>query len=250
MLILGLDTSSPAVSVALVELEPNEPPRWGRQASWQVVDARRHGELLATGIAAVLAELGVRPADLDAVAVGLGPGPYTSLRVGVVTAATVADALDIPAYGVCSLDAVLAGDWSEEVAEGAEPDRPRWLVVTDARRREVYWAEYAAGEQRVAGPSVMRPSDLAAALVETGWTGRLLGDGAQLYADIFAGQDLRSEPRYPTGEGVVLLAARRALGGEPGEVLVPLYLRRPDATPPGATKRAIGAAEAATRAGS
>ena len=162
VLVLGLDTSSPAVSVALVELHPADggDARWGRQADWQVVDAKRHGELLATGIEAVFAELLLRPADLSAVAVGLGPGPFTGLRVGVVTAATMADALGIPAYGVCSLDAIAAGD---------DDDEARRLVVTDARRKEVYWAEYAPDGERVAGPDVLAPGELATRLSATAW---------------------------------------------------------------------------------
>jgi tRNA threonylcarbamoyl adenosine modification protein YeaZ len=236
VLVLGLDTSSPAVSVALVELHPgsgDDAPRWGRQADWQVVDAKRHGELLATGIEAVLAELMLQPADLSAVAVGLGPGPFTGLRVGVVTAATLADALGIPAYGVCSLDAVAAAD---------EDDDVRRLVLTDARRKEVYWAEYAADGERVAGPGVLAPGELATRLRATQWPepderGHLLGAGARLHAEAFAGQDVRPAPQHPTGEAVVLLAARRVLERAPSETLTPLYLRRPDAVPPGAAKR-------------
>lgn len=228
MLVLGLDTSGPAVSTALVELLAGDPPRWGRQAAWQVVDARRHGELLATGIAAVLAELRCVPGDLDAVAVGLGPGPYTGLRVGVMTAAATADALGVPAYGACSLDALDA--WSDE--PGGR------LVVTDARRGEVFWAEYDEDGERLAGPSVLRPAALAQALRDTGWTGRVVGDGALVHADAFAGHDVRDEPRYPSADAVVLLAARRALGGAPSVALAPVYLRRPDAVPPGARKRA------------
>ena len=219
MLVLGLDTSSPAIGVALVELAAaGDGARWGRSADWRVVDARAHGELLATGVRAVLAELGVGPRDLGAVAVGFGPGPYTGLRVGVVTAAATGDALGIPTYGCCSLDAV--DPWGEG----------RRLVVTDARRKEVYWAEYDEDDERVAGPSVLRPAALATAVRETGWQGRVLGDGALLHAEHFPGAE--PEPRYPSAEGVVLLAARRALAGEPSQALVPLYLRRPDATPP------------------
>ena len=82
----------------------------------------------------------------------------------------------------------------------------------------------------MAGPSVLRPAALATALRETGWAGRVVGDGALLHAEHFPGAE--PEPRYPSAEGVVLLAARRALTGAPSETLVPLYLRRPDATPP------------------
>ncbi len=226
MLVLGLDTSSPAISVACVELLPGSEGAgsWGRQADWRVVDARAHGELLATGVRAVLAELGAAPGDLGAVAVGLGPGPFTGLRVGVVTAAALADALGVPAYGCCSLDAV--DPWGEGER----------LVVTDARRREVYWAEYAADDERVAGPSGMAPAALAHALGDVGWSGRVLGDGALAHPELFPG--VPAEPRYPSAEGVVLLCARRVLSAAPAEPLVPRYLRRPDATPPGAPKAA------------
>ena len=226
MLVLGLDTSSPAIGVALVELEAaDDGARWGRQADWRVVDARAHGELLATGVRSVLAELGVGPRDLGAVAVGLGPGPYTGLRVGVVTAAATGDALGIPTYGCCSLDAV--DPWGEG----------RRLVVTDARHKEVYWAEYDEDDERVAGPSVLRPAALATAVRETGWEGRVVGDGALLHAEHFAGHPVLEQPRYPAADALVLLAARRVLDGAPSEPLTPLYLRRPDAVEPGAVKR-------------
>jgi tRNA threonylcarbamoyl adenosine modification protein YeaZ len=229
VLVLGLDTSSPAVSVALVDLERDDDGgvRWGRSATWQQVDPRRHGELLATGIAHVLGELRASRSSLSAVAVGLGPGPFTGLRVGIVTALALGDALQIPAYGCCSLDAV--GAWDDEPG--------RRLVVMDARRKEVYWAEYDEHDERVAGPSVLTPAALAEALGSTGWQGRVVGDGAARYAEHFTGHDVRAEPRYPAPDALVLLAARRVLDGAPSEPLTPLYLRRPDAVPPGAVKR-------------
>jgi tRNA threonylcarbamoyl adenosine modification protein YeaZ len=233
VLVLGLDTSSPAVSVALVDLEqgsaedPPTPVRWGRTAVWQQVDARRHGELLATGITAVLAELRADRTSIRAVSVGVGPGPFTGLRVGIVTGLALGDALGVPVYGCCSLDAVVA--WDEGTGQR--------LVVADARRKEVYWAEYDEHDERVAGPSVLTPAALAEALRETAWTGRVLGDGAQLHREAFAGHEVVDTPRYPAPDALVLLAARRALDGAPTEPLTPLYLRRPDAVEPGAPKR-------------
>ncbi|MDP3713481.1 MAG: tRNA (adenosine(37)-N6)-threonylcarbamoyltransferase complex dimerization subunit type 1 TsaB [Mycobacteriales bacterium] len=234
MLVLGLDTSTPAVSAALVELEPDGAggARWVDSATWQRVDAKRHGELLATGVHELLGRRGVRPRDLAAVAVGLGPGPFTGLRVGVVTAATMADALGIPAYGACSLDAV--GAWTE--------DPGRRLVVTDARRREVYWAEYDEDGERLAGPSVLAPAELSRRLRETSWpqpdaAGRVVGDGALLHRDAFEGFDVSDDDRYPSADAVVLLAAVRVVAGAPSEPLTPLYLRRPDAEQPAAPKR-------------
>ena len=228
VLVLGLDTSSPAVSVALVDLERQDDGgvAWGRSALWQRVDARRHGELLATGVREVLAELRASRRSLGAVAVGVGPGPFTGLRVGIVTGLAMADALGVPVYGCCSLDAV-----------GAWDDEPERVVVTDARRREVYWAEYDDVGQRVAGPAVATPAALADALREAGWTGRVVGDGALRHAEVFAPWTVPDEPRYPSPDGLVLLAARRALEGAPSEALTPLYLRRPDAVPPAAAKR-------------
>ena len=211
MLVLGLDTSSPAVSAALVRVAPDGAEVLAERV---VVDARRHGELLAQGVREVLGR--ERPA---AVVVGTGPGPFTGLRVGLMTAAAMSDALAVPAYGVCSLDGVAAGD---DVT-----------VVTDARRREVYWARYDAGE-RVEGPEVLRPADLVERLAPGT---RLAGAGAVLHREVFAGFDLDEELLHPSTPALVHRAAGRLLAGAPSDPLTPLYLRRPDAVEPGATKK-------------
>ena len=210
MLVLGIDTSTPAVSVALVDLDR------GGLAESVVVDARAHGELLAVGIRSVLEEAGVQRTDLGALAVGLGPGPFTGLRVGIVTAATLSDALGIPAYGTCSLDALGEG---------------RRVAMTDARRREVYWARYDESGSRVEGPEVSRPREIVESLRAV----PVLGDGAHVHAEVLAGLDVRSEPRYPSAVRLVDLVASRI--GAPAEPLLPLYLRRPDAEQPGPPKR-------------
>jgi tRNA threonylcarbamoyl adenosine modification protein YeaZ len=210
VLVLGLDTSTPAVSVALVDTDG------GPLAECVVVDARRHGEVLAVGIKTVLRDAGVDRRQLGAIAVGLGPGPFTGLRVGVVTAATLADALSIPAYGTCSLDCLGTG---------------RRIAMTDARRREVYWARYDEAGARVDGPAVARPADFAPQLHGI----PVMGDGALMYGDVLAGLDLRPEPRYPSAVALVEVV-RPSLGTAPAP-LVPLYLRRPDAEQPGPPKR-------------
>jgi tRNA threonylcarbamoyl adenosine modification protein YeaZ len=210
VLVLGLDTSTPAVSVALFDTEA------GTLAESVVVDARRHGELLAGCITTVLREAGVDRRSLDVIAVGLGPGPFTGLRVGVVTAATLSDALGIPAYGTCSLDGLGVG---ERVA------------MTDARRREVYWARYDETGTRVEGPQVTRPADLVDQLRGV----PVVGAGAQVYADLLVGLDVRAEPLYPSAAAIAAIVAPRL--GSAAEPLVPLYLRRPDAEQPGPPKR-------------
>jgi tRNA threonylcarbamoyladenosine biosynthesis protein TsaB len=101
VLVVGFDTATPVVSVALHDGE-----RVVSEAS--AADGRRHGELLAPMIAKVLADAGVSRTDLSAVAVGVGPGPYTGLRVGVVTARVLGAVLGIGVHGVCSLDVIAA----------------------------------------------------------------------------------------------------------------------------------------------
>lgn len=212
MLVLGIDTSSPAVSAALVRVEEG---RLEVLAERVVVDARRHGELLAQCVRDVLG--GARP---DAVVVGTGPGPFTGLRVGLMTAAAMSDALGVPAYGVCSLDGLAV--------------LPDVVVVTDARRKEVYWARYAAGE-RVEGPEVSRPADLAERLAPGG--SLLVGAGAVLHRAAFDGLALRDDVLHPSVPRLVERAAARVLAAAPSDPLTPLYLRRPDAVEPGATKK-------------
>ncbi|WP_036376803.1 tRNA (adenosine(37)-N6)-threonylcarbamoyltransferase complex dimerization subunit type 1 TsaB [Micromonospora sp. ATCC 39149] len=214
MLVLVVDSSTPAVTAALVEVTAAGVTA---RAQRRTVDARAHGELLAPQVGAILADVGIRPADLTAIVAGLGPGPFTGLRVGLVTAATMAQVLGIGAYGVCSLDGM------GHPAAAGEPV----LVASDARRREVYWAVYDGAGQRIAGPHVDAPVVVAQRARDLGVTAAV-GDGAHRYADVL-GLPLRDEPRYPDPTALALLAAERIRAGAPGEPLTPLYLRRPDA---------------------
>jgi tRNA threonylcarbamoyl adenosine modification protein YeaZ len=225
VLLLAIDTSTPAVTAALHD---------GSRvlAESTVVDARRHGEQLVPRVQEVLRAAGRTPADVTVVAVGVGPGPFTGLRVGVVTALTLGAALGVPVHGVCSLD---AWSWGAASLGLREP----FAVVTDARRKEVYWAAYAAPGQREDGPGVGRPADVAAELA-----GRpVIGPATDVYdfPGAVPGTGGRSAP--PTAALLADLAAAR-LAGRPGcgEGLLPprpLYLRRPDATPPGERKRVL-----------
>lgn len=207
MLVLALDTATPASTAAIAEVTDD-----GLKglAERRTVDARAHGELLAPQIDAALTEAGVRPRDLGAIVAGLGPGPFTGLRVGLVTAAAMGQALGIPTYGVCSLDAL-----------GLAAGPGRVLVATDARRREVYHATYLDG-RRAGEPDVARPADVVVTAQ------RAVGEGAIKYRDVF-GLPVDETVRYPPGAALVALAADRIRAEAGGERLTPLYLRRPDA---------------------
>jgi tRNA threonylcarbamoyladenosine biosynthesis protein TsaB len=211
VLLLAFDTATPAVTVALYD---------GRSvvATYDVVDAMRAGELLAPAISAVLDDAGADRGDLTEIVVGVGPGPFTGLRIGLVTARTLGHVLGIPVHGVCTLDVLAAA--VKPAPESA------FLVATDARRKEVYWARYADPFTRVDGPHVDRPADIATdALV--------VGRGARKYPDAFRHA---SGPDDPSAADLALLAGERRLSLlEP----VPLYLRRPDVAEPGRRKSVL-----------
>lgn len=179
-----------------------------------VRDAQSHGELLAPTLAAAMDEAGCVPGDLRRIVVGVGPGPFTGLRVGITTALVMGHALGIPVVGVCSLDAIAAG-----VGERY----PEFIVTTDARRKEVYWARYAVHDgqfSRVSGPQVSRASDLPVDIAAL----PAVGIGPQLYPE-----SLRAGigPSDVSAVSLGHLVAREDLLLPPD----PLYLRRPDAVP-------------------
>ncbi|MBI1759680.1 MAG: tRNA (adenosine(37)-N6)-threonylcarbamoyltransferase complex dimerization subunit type 1 TsaB [Actinobacteria bacterium] len=224
MLTLALDTATPAVTAAVVRVDGTAV----RLVSSVVrCDPRRHGELLGPAIRAALDGAGVAFGELAAVVAGLGPGPFTGLRVGLVTAVALADALGVPAYGVCSLDAIGA------VAQGGSG---RLLVATDARRREVYWAVYDSGGFRVHGPAVDRPAEVATRIADLAVSG-VAGAAADSVA-VLCGLPVHG-PAYPQPAALVAVAADRLRAGAPSEPMIPLYLRRPDAERPGPTKPAL-----------
>ena len=219
MLVLALDSATPASTAALVEVTADG---LVGIAERRTVDPRAHGEKLAPEIAATLTEAGVRPADLAAIVAGTGPGPFTGLRVGLATAASMGHALGIPTYGVCSLDGL---------GRAAGPGRV--LVATDARRREIYFATYADG-LRETGPDVDKPAAVAARVD----VDRAVGEGALKYADLF-GVPVEAHLLYPPAAALVALAAQRIRKAAPSEPLTPLYLRRPDAVEPTGRKAVL-----------
>jgi tRNA threonylcarbamoyl adenosine modification protein YeaZ len=199
--VLAIDTATPAVAAGIVRRDGDSIDVLAERVT---VDPRAHAEQLTPNVLAALADAGISVTDLDAVVVGCGPGPFTGLRVGMATAAAYGQALGVPVYGVCSLDAIgidTAGDV---------------LVVTDARRREVYWARYRDGA-RIDGPAVSAPADVPNNVGAVA--------GSPEHAAMFA---LPRQPAvYPTASGLV----RVVDWSQPPRPLVPLYLRRPDAKP-------------------
>ncbi|MBM7518933.1 tRNA (adenosine(37)-N6)-threonylcarbamoyltransferase complex dimerization subunit type 1 TsaB [Nocardioides nitrophenolicus] len=205
-MLLAFDTASSTVTVALHD---------GSDVVAAATSAQgmKHGEQLAPLIERTLAEAGVRPAGLTGIAVGVGPGPFTGLRVGLVTARTMAHVLGVPVHGVCSLDALALEAVETGVVDGG------FVVASDARRKEVYLASYDARGARLDEPVVDRPAVLAT-------DGPVVGEGARLYPDAFP--DARG-PERPDARWLArgVVAGRfTVLGSEP------LYLRRPDAVAP------------------
>jgi tRNA threonylcarbamoyl adenosine modification protein YeaZ len=210
--LLAFDTATPFVSVALHDGEDVV-------AELRSERSMKHGEQLAPLIAQALEQGGITRQDLTAVAVGVGPGPFTGLRVGLVTARTLGYVLAVPVHGVCSLDVLAV----EAVETGAVP-AGEFLVATDARRKEVYAARYDERGARLTGPVVDRPAALAT-------DEPVVGEGGALYPEAFPH---RTGPAAPSAGWLA-----RVVAEERAELLdpEPLYLRRPDAVAPGKPKR-------------
>ena len=219
MLLLALDTSTSAITVALHDGSRVRAER-------AVTDARRHTEHLAPLIEEVLAASAVAPGELTDLAVGTGPGPFTGLRVGLVTARTLGFALGLPVHGVPSVD-VLAHQGSGLVTGDL-------LVATDARRKEVYWAVYAVRSgrvERLSAPAVDRPGELEEGVRVLPTVGR----GPLLYPELFPAP----LPVHDVSAGALAeVAVGRIRSGTPMPVDA-LYLRRPDAVPSVSTKSTV-----------
>lgn len=242
-MILAIDTSTALTSIAVVDGDDVIIER-------SHLDARKHAEVLAPMLRDVLAEPVVDRQSLTAIAVGVGPGPYTGLRVGIATALAMGAAWGIPVHGLCSLDAIAAAECNARPLDA-------FGVAGDARRQEVYWAWYEADGARAAGPLVMTAADIDSTLR----AGRWLGAGALAHADVFGLvttglDDTRVHPHAGwigrrvhrlLVDGPVAATADALLSahGDDGagtsaalhgvDLLLPrpLYLRRPDAIPSG-----------------
>lgn len=243
-MLLAIDTSTSAVGVAL--LDPAAGAGSGRPGdvrevlALERVDPRRHGELLAPMVQEALREAGDR---LSGIAVGVGPGPFTGLRVGVVTALVLGHARELPVHGVGSLDA-LALAAVREATQAGDDLGEELLVATDARRKEVFWGRYAVtghasdpGDpggtgvpvRRLDGPRVGPAGELPTGLP-------CAGRGPVIYPEQLA---TAVPPQDVPAAAVGRLAAIALAGPGREEWLLPpepVYLRRPDAAAPGPAK--------------
>jgi tRNA threonylcarbamoyladenosine biosynthesis protein TsaB len=215
MILLGLDTSTAATSVAIVDDDEVLAHR-------EHVGSRDHGAFLAPAIAGCLADAGLTVRDLTGVAVGIGPGLYTGLRVGIATASALAGARELPIVGVGGLDVL---------ARAIDAPAGEVFATVDARRGQVFWARYAAtsghdrpGERRE-GPTVTTREELDRVLAAR--TRAALAAGGS--APIVVGEIGAEVVSTPDARLLLALARPRlaAGGGAPAE-LVPLYLREAD----------------------
>ena len=249
MLVLALDSSATA-SVALARVHGSEAgASFEILARYESEDTRSHAEVMGPYAQAALQDAGVRGEDLDAILTGTGPGPFTGLRAGIVTARALGFAWSVPVYGMMSLTALaeravsgaaageenveraFASAESAELVEGAE-----LLVLSDARRREVYSAHYrvnAEGYSLVDGPNVCPASEI----LPGGAPSYAYGYGAGLYSEALEehGWTIVESARgvHPHAEYLVAAAAR--LGVENlSEDTSAQYLRDSDAKVPAA----------------
>ncbi|HEU4848831.1 MAG TPA: tRNA (adenosine(37)-N6)-threonylcarbamoyltransferase complex dimerization subunit type 1 TsaB [Terrimesophilobacter sp.] len=209
-MLLAIDTSA-GTSVAVVDRER------GVLVERSVEDSRRHAEVIGMLIRECLDLSGVAIADLSAVAAGMGPGPFTGLRVGIAAANAFALGAGKPVVRVVSHDAVAFAHYAAGGAEGP------LLVTTDARRHERYWSAYRGADEfslpiRVQGPGLDRPDDLTDAV--TGY------DGYQ-----------RLDADWVSAASVGLLAETLYAHGRDFAGAEPLYLRSPDVTLSAGPKR-------------
>jgi tRNA threonylcarbamoyl adenosine modification protein YeaZ len=207
-MLLAIDTSAGS-SVAVVDRDA------GILAQEDEAGTRRHAEVVGVLILRALERAGVAPHELSGVVAGMGPGPFTGLRVGIAAARAFAAGIGRPLVPLVSHDAVA---FAVQAADASGPI----AVVTDARRRELAWSAYAASDElglpvRTAGPALVPISEADAAI----------GGLRRVDAAVI--------PAGPLG----MLAERLFAAGRPFGPSEPLYLRAPDVTPPPAVPRTV-----------
>ncbi|AXK45741.1 tRNA (adenosine(37)-N6)-threonylcarbamoyltransferase complex dimerization subunit type 1 TsaB [Brachybacterium saurashtrense] len=235
-MLLGIDTSG-AVSVAVARgalTGDGAPPEV--LAVRSDTRSRHHDEVLLPLIEQTLEEAGTSRAELTGVVVGRGPGPFTGLRVGLVSARSMAAVLGVSLHGLSSLDALAHQALAAHPDGGEGPDSVG--VALDARRREVYHARYrrdpAGAITRTAEPAVAAPADVADLLTACDL---LVGSGTALYPELLPATD---ELVHVDAGHLLLAAAALSARGEDLTSTEPMYLREPDAAKPTARKSALG----------
>jgi tRNA threonylcarbamoyladenosine biosynthesis protein TsaB len=224
VMILGIETAVEHVGVAVGDHSRIH-------GSVSIASDRRHAESLTPMIQFLMQQVGIEMADLSAIAVDVGPGLFTGMRVGIASAHTMAWALDLPVVPVCSLDALaMNADWSDLPVAAA----------LDARRGEMYWALYrmrgpGAEPQRITEPVVTSPEDLAIHLADRAEHVQCVGSGFERFHELFSENpwaQLNDASRaFPSAEKVVTLASHLLVRDETisAEHVAAMYLRAPDA---------------------
>ncbi len=220
MTVVGFDTATAATSVCVLRADGE--PFESLPGVERLLEPPGHSRELLPGIAETMRRAGGRWDDVEAIAVGCGPGTFTGLRIGLATARSLARAREIPLKPVSSLAALAAG-----------ADAERALALIDARRGELFGALHERGEERVP-PFVARPEDVAGRLGEVARTALAVGDGALKFQEVLGAAGIEVAPR---GSGSHVVSALRicrlaaSVTATPPEAVLPLYLREPDATP-------------------
>ena len=233
MSLLGIDTSTAASAACVVredgevfEVAP-EPAALGARPA--------HASELMPAVADVMERAGMDYADLEAIAVGVGPGTFTGLRIGIATARALATANGLQLRPVSSLAALAAGIEAEVTgAEGAPDDAPSLLPVIDAKRGEVFAAEYARRGDRRWGPLALRPGELAKRVRAGGAAPLAAGDGSVRFRGVLEAAGISVMPDESRAHVVRALHVCRlaaAVRGVAPQAVLPDYLRAPDAKP-------------------
>ncbi len=234
MRILTIDTSAVA-SAALLSFDAADASAAARvETEFATADTRSHAEVLAPGVRSLFADPLTEGPAVDAIVVGVGPGPFTGLRSGIAMARTLAFTWKVPLHGLMSLEALAWDVLSLRQVPTTLPD-DGFVVATDARRKEVYWARYSAAGELLDGP-VVGPADAIRDVP-------VHGAGAGLYAAELVANGCMMNPAtaglQPTAASLGHMAARRLRQGMELPDTAPLYLRESDAKVPGPRKRAL-----------
>ncbi len=227
MIILAIDTATDSVSVAFGD---------GKRvlAHSEAISDRRHAEALAPMIEFVRQQAGISFREIDVVAVDIGPGSFTGMRVGIASAKAIAQTLDVPLIGIISLDIL---------AQALGPIDDVVVSVIDARRGEMYWSMYRQQQgatMQVHAPRVGPLADLIVDVVDRGQETHFVGDGAVRYRSEIEESLVNALPgcgfaderlSRPTAAAMMVLAQQRAVNEQwqAAREVAPMYMRQPDA---------------------